>query len=160
MTGPVFVDSNVLVYARDRTDEEKHTRALEWMAALWESESGRLSYQVLHEYYVTVTAKLDPPREKSDAREDVVSLAAWQPLRVDLAVIDEAWDVQDRFGFSWWDALIVAAARLGGCAYLLTEDLQDGQALDGLTVISPFTHHPGDVLGQYSPADTEPTAGD
>jgi predicted nucleic acid-binding protein len=147
MPGPVFVDSNVLVYARDRTDEEKHIRALEWMAALWESESGRLSYQVLHEYYVTVTAKLDPPRATSDARADVVSLAAWQPLSVDLAVIDEAWDVQDRFGFSWWDALIVAAARLGGCAYLLTEDLQDGQVLDGLTVISPFTHDPRDVLG-------------
>jgi len=147
MTGPVFVDSNVLVYARDRTDEEKHIRALEWMAALWESESGRLSYQVLHEYYVTVTAKLDPPRETSDAREDVVSLAAWQPSCVDLAVIDEAWDVHDRFGFSWWDALFVAAARLEGCAYLLTEDLQDGQVLDGLTVISPFSHDPRDVLG-------------
>jgi predicted nucleic acid-binding protein len=136
MIGLVFVDSNVLVYARDRTDEEKHTRVLEWMAALWETESGRLSYQVLHEYYVTVTAKLDPPRDKSDTREDVVSLAARQPLRVDLAVIDEA-----------WDALIVAAARLGGCAYLLTEDLQDGQALDELTVVNPLTHVPRDVLG-------------
>jgi predicted nucleic acid-binding protein len=74
MTARVFVDTNVLVYARDRTDEEKHARALEWLAALWQERAGRLSWQVLQEYYVTATRKLEPPRDLADAREDVTVL--------------------------------------------------------------------------------------
>lgn len=146
MTATVFVDTNVLVYARDRTDESKHQRALEWLAALWDERAGRLSWQVLQEYYVTVTRKLDPPRDEGDAREDVTSLVTWEPLSVDLRLVDGAWAVQDRFGLSWWDALIVAAAQAGECTYLLTEDLQDGQALGGVTVVDPFAHPPSDLL--------------
>lgn len=146
MTVPVFVDTNVLVYARDRSDETKHRRALDWLAALWEERAGRLSWQVLQEYYVAATRKLDPPRDASDAREDVTSLVTWKPVPVDLRVVDTAWAIQDRYGLSWWDALIVAAAQAGECTYLLTEDLQDGQDLGGVTVVDPFAHAPSDVL--------------
>lgn len=147
MSGPIFVDTNVLVYARDRTDEEKNRQAIAWMAVLWEIGAGRLSWQVLQEYYVTTTRKLDPPRAAADAREDVASLATWQPLGIDLTTIDRAWEIEDRFGLSWWDALIVASAQLGGCTYLLTEDLQEGQDLDGVRVISPFSEAPESVVG-------------
>lgn len=149
MTATVFVDTNVLVYARDRSDEAKHRRALEWMAALWEERTGHLSWQVLQEYYVTVTRKLDPPRDAADAREDIASLATWVPTGPDLALVDRAWAVEDRYGLSWWDALIVAAAQTAGCAYLLSEDLQDRQRLGDLTVVNPFTHEPGDVLRSW-----------
>jgi len=148
MNARVFVDTNVLVYARDRTEAEKHERALAWLAALWEARAGRLSWQVLQEYYVTVTRKLDPPRTRSDARADVSSLVAWRPIPVGLPTIDAAWSLEDRFGLSWWDALIVAAARLGECDYLLSEDLQTGPSLDGITVISPFEHEPASILGR------------
>jgi len=147
MTARVFVDTNVLVYARDRTDADKHRRALAWMARLWETRSGRLSWQVLHEYYVTVTRKLDPPRARDDAQEDVTSLVTWRPVALGLPVIDLAWRVEDRYGLSWWDALIVAAAHVGECDYLLSEDLQDGQDFDGVEVISPFSRTPEEVLG-------------
>ena len=60
--------------------------------------------------------------------------------------VDRAWAVQDRFGYSSWDSLIIAAALGAECDYLLTEDLQDGQEIDGLTIISPFTHNPETVL--------------
>lgn len=146
MTVSVFVDTNVLVYARDRTDEAKHHRALEWLAALWEERAGRVSWQVLQEYYVTVTRKLDPPRDSVDAREDVTSLVTWKPVPVDVRVVDAAWTIEDRYGLSWWDALIVAAAQAGECTYLLTEDLQDGQTLGDVTVLDPFAHEPSDVL--------------
>lgn len=146
MTARVFVDTNVLVYARDRTEEEKHRSALRWLAALWQARAGRLSWQVLQEYYVTATRKLDPPRGRADAREDVSSLVTWRPIDVDLVTLDRAWDVEDRFGLSWWDAHIVAAAQVGGCTHLLTEDLQDGQSLGGVTVISPFVHAPESIL--------------
>lgn len=146
MTATVFVDTNVLVYARDLADRSKNERALEWLAVLWEARAGRLSWQVLQEYYVTVTRKLDPPRDVRDAREDVSSLVTWHPIPVDLDTVDAAWAVEDRFGLSWWDALIVSTAQLGGCTYLLTEDLQDDQTLDSLTVIDPFTHPPGELI--------------
>ena len=147
MSATVFVDTNVLVYARDRTEPEPHVRALEWMAMLWQTRSGRLSYQVLQEYYVTVTQKLDPPRAVADAREDVASLISWRPTPVDLTLIDRAWAIQDRYGFSWWDSLILGAASQSGCTHVLTEDLQDGQDVEGMTIISPFTTQPASVLG-------------
>ncbi|HEV8167045.1 MAG TPA: VapC toxin family PIN domain ribonuclease, partial [Actinomycetota bacterium] len=53
-------------------------------------------------------------------------------------VLEAGWNVEDRFGLSWWDGLIVAAARVAGCGYLLTEDLQHGSELDGLRVVDPF----------------------
>lgn len=147
MIARVFVDTNVLVYTRDNTDEDKHLRAFTWMAVLWEERAGRVSWQVLHEYYVTVTRKLDPPRDRADAREDVAALVTWHPVPIGLQTMDVAWGIEDRFGLSWWDALIVAAAQVGECDYLLSEDLQDRQDFDGVTVLSPFTVEPAEVLG-------------
>ncbi|MGE0158247.1 MAG: PIN domain-containing protein [Gemmatimonadales bacterium] len=146
MTARVFVDTNVLVYARDTTEAEKHRTARHWMAMLWAERGGALSWQVLHEYYVCVTRKLTPGRDAAAAREDVASLVAWRPIPLDLATVDAAWAVEDRFGLSWWDALIVAAAQAGGCTHLLTEDLQDGQVFAGVRVISPFVHTPEEIL--------------
>lgn len=143
MADRVFVDTNVLVYFRDSTEPEKQAAAAEWMAQLWETGNGRLSMQVLREYYVTVTSKLDPGLSAAEAREDVLAFRAWDPFVADLEDLEEAWTVQDRFGFSFWDALIVASARRLECDILLTEDLQHGQDLDGLLVWSPFEHAPG-----------------
>jgi predicted nucleic acid-binding protein len=146
MSATVFVDTNVLVYVRDSTEGEKQQKAAEWMEWLWELRLGRLSVQVLQEYYVTVTRKLSPPRSKEDAREDVFALAAWKPILIDLDIVERAWSIEDRFGFSWWDALIVAAGLVTRCGYLLSEDLQDGQRVEGLTILNPFANDPGAVL--------------
>ena len=144
MTPPplVFVDTNVLVYLRDAMDGERRSRAAEWMAHLWQSRSGRLSTQVLHEYYVTVTSELDPGMPVEDAREDIVSLRAWSPLPLTPELTEWAWEMQDRWGFPFWDSLIVAAAKAQGCELLLTEDLTHDQDLDGLRVVSPFMEEP------------------
>jgi len=143
----VFVDTNVLVYARDASEAEKQPLATAWMQALWESRQGRISVQVLQEYYVTVTKKLDPGLERSVARADIRTMSAWNPLPVDRALLEDAWQIEDRYGFSLWDATIVAAARRSGCRYLLTEDLQAGQDLDGTIVVNPFESKPEEVLG-------------
>ena len=142
----VFVDTNVLVYARDRREADKQRRAAKWMGSLWETGLGRLSCQVIQEYYVTLTSKLDPPRSTEEAREDVTALGAWNPVGIDQRTIEGAWDVQDRYGYSWWDSLIVAAALQSGCRYLLSEDLQTGQVIDTMTIISPFAKEPEEVL--------------
>ena len=57
MTGTVFVDTNVLVYSRDVSEAQKQKQAMAWMTHLWAERCGRLSYQVLNEFYVTVTQK-------------------------------------------------------------------------------------------------------
>lgn len=143
MTAPVFVDSNVLVYRHDTADPQKQGRAEAWLAHLWRTRNGRLSTQVLQEFYINVTKKLKPGLSRQAAREEIRDLIAWGPVSVDADVIEAAWVIQDRFGLSFWDSLIVAAAQACGCRYLLTEDLQHGQDLNGIRVTNPFLEDPG-----------------
>ena len=137
-----FVDTNVLVYARDSFEADKQSLAATWMEHLWLTRTGRTSVQVLNEYYVTVTRKLSPGLDPAAARDDVRDLGAWRPIAANQATIVMAWDLEDRFSLSWWDSLIVASAIELGCDRLLTEDLQDGQNFGGLVVTSPFQHDP------------------
>jgi predicted nucleic acid-binding protein len=100
--------------------------------------NARLSFQVLHEYYAVTTRKLKPGLTPEQARADVRDLLAWRPVSAGPDLLEAGWSVEDRFGLSYWDALIVAAARIAGCEYLLTEGLQHGAELEGLRVVSPF----------------------
>ncbi len=70
-----FVDTNILVYTRDSSEPEKQPVAKQWLAHLWERECGRISAQILNEYYVTVTQKLKPGLSKEQARSDIRALA-------------------------------------------------------------------------------------
>ena len=144
--GNVFVDTNVLVYARDSSEPRKQPRAAEWLALLWETRRGRLSVQVLHEYYVTVTRKLRPGMSFEDARDDVLAFRGWSPISLGAGLTEAAWAEEQRYGFSFWDALIVAAARRSASGWLLSEDMQEGQNLDGLTVVNPFRTAPAEIL--------------
>ena len=121
MSAKVFVDTNILVYCRDASEPEKQQQARHWMARLWETGCGRLSFQVLQEFYVTVTQKLKPGLDVISAQTDVRTLLTWRPLGVEARVLEGAWFIQERYGFGWWDALIVAAAQVSGCRYLLGE---------------------------------------
>ncbi len=143
MTAPVFVDTNVLIYALDDADPKKQVSARMWREDLWRTRRGRISFQVLQEFYVKVTRKW--PEAKEETRSEIRDLLAWRPIAIDDAIVEAAWKVQDRFGFSFWDALIVAAANSSSCRFLLTEDLQAGQELDGLIVISPFQCDPASL---------------
>ena len=82
--------------------------------------------QVLSEYYVNVTRKIDPARDPHDAWDDVEALMTWNPIPVDRALLEAGRNVEARYRLSWWDSLIIAAAQLQGCTLLLTVDLQDG----------------------------------
>ena len=138
MTGPVFVDTNVLVYRYDNSEPAKRNRADQWHTMLWRHRLGRLSFQVLQELYATLTRGRGVNFDPAEAREIVVELLEWQPRQIDVSILQRAWFLQDRFNLSWWDALIVAAAQASECPVLLTEDLQDGQVLDGVRVVDPF----------------------
>jgi len=140
-----FVDTNLFVYFRDATEVVKQTQAAEWMTFLSRQRSGRTSAQVLNEFYVTVTQKLKIGLSREVAWEDVSALMRWNPVSIDTEVLRQARAVQLRYQFSWWDALIVSPAMKARCDYLLTEDLSDGQDLDGVRVINPFSVRPADL---------------
>jgi predicted nucleic acid-binding protein len=145
MTARVFVDTNVLVYQLDTREPEKQAKARAWIDRLWSTRGGRVSSQVLQELYVTLTHKLAPGLEREAAQKVVQALWAWQPVLIDERVFAIAWAVQERFGLSWWDALIVAAARMAECSHLLTEDLQHGQDFGDLRVVNPFKISPEEL---------------
>jgi len=145
MSGSIFVDTNVLVYTRDASKLDKQTQAAEWVSHLWKNGTGRLSMQVITEFYAVVTGKLKPGMEAASAREDVEDLFTWQPLPITPDLIAEAWFVQDLFHLSWWDSLIVSAAKILQCTYLLSEDFQDSQDFHGIRVINPFRMRPGEL---------------
>jgi len=142
MSAKVFVDTNVLVYARDDSEPEKQQKAMAWMTHLWSSQAGRLSFQILQEFYSTVTQKLHPGMDLQSARNDVQSLFAWHPTYVGADTIQGAWSIQDRFKLSWWDSLVLSAAQIADCRYLLTEDFQENQVFGNVRVIDPFLHSP------------------
>ena len=146
----VFVDTNVLLYSEDGADKAKQALAIEWLQALWTRRSGRVSTQVLNEFYANATKKLKPAMPAGDARAEVRRYQRWRPWVLDHATVETAWAVESRFGFSYWDSLIVAAAKAQGCRYLLTEDLQHEQTIDSVQVLNPFLVGP-DVLGLTAP---------
>lgn len=140
MTAPVFVDTNILIYAFDDADLNKQAAARLWRSELWRNRCGRVSFQVLQEFYANVSHKWPAAREQ--ARAELRDLIAWRPIAVDDVVLEEGWKIQDCYQLSFWDALIVAAAKLLSCRYLLTEDLQANQDLDGVLVVNPFVSDP------------------
>jgi predicted nucleic acid-binding protein len=144
MTAPVFVDSNIFLYAVDDADPRKQQVARDWRAELWKSRLGRVSFQVLNEFYVNAVRL--KPAARDEARAEVRDLLAWNPVVVDAVLIERGWKLQDRYQLSFWNSLIVAAAKTASCGFLLTEDLQDGQKLDGVEVVNPFLRGPASVL--------------
>lgn len=133
-----FFDTSILVYARDSSDARKQQRAASLVQAAFEAGTGRVSQQVLHEFYVSVTQKLKPGLSREEARRSVLSLRGWDPLVLDQALMASAWRLQDRHSFPFWDALIVAAALACDCETLYSEDLLHGQKIGGLRISNPF----------------------
>jgi predicted nucleic acid-binding protein len=138
MTDRVFVDTNVLLYARDPSEGPKHVTARQWVEQLWADGNGRTSLQVLNEFYYAATRRLSRPLTADEAWDDVAALLAWRPQAVDEGLLRAARAIEQRFKLSWWDSLIVAAAHAQQCAVLLTEDLQHGITMSGVRVQSPF----------------------
>jgi len=140
MPALVFVDTNVFIYALDKADLKKQAAAQLWRSELWKNHRGRTSFQVLEEFYAKVTRKW--PSARQDVRAEIRDLLAWRPVVLDSTILEQAWNIQDRYQLSFWDSLIVAAAKSASCHYLLTEDLQAGQDFDGLVVVNPFFANP------------------
>jgi predicted nucleic acid-binding protein len=134
----VFVDTNVLLYAFDEADPAKRDRSRAWLAACWRGRCGRLSTQVLNEFYSNARRKFSAAISAGDARSEVRRYQQWRPWQIDQATVETAWAVESRCNLNYWDALLVAAAQHLGCTLLLTEDLQHDQRIDKLRIVNPF----------------------
>ena len=136
MTGPCFVDANVIVYSRDSRDAAKQARANAWLDHLWSTQAGRTSMQVIAESYAALRRVTGSAEE---SWERASRYFAWNPRVVDEEVLRAAIELERRYRLNWWDSLIVGAAQAQRCAILLTEDMHDGAAFGTLVVRSPFT---------------------
>jgi predicted nucleic acid-binding protein len=134
-----FVDANVLVYSLDPRDSVKKARAEAWLEHLWAQRTGRTSVQVLVEFYMAATRKITPRVSSEHAWEEATRYFAWSPRQLDMALLVRAHDIERRYGISWWDSMVVAAALMQDCQVLLTEDLKDGMVFGTLAVRSPFS---------------------
>jgi predicted nucleic acid-binding protein len=131
-----FFDTNVLIYADDKAAPAKQRRAIDLVAEHRRARTGVVSMQVLQEYFVTVTKKLrlDP----SIARRKVELLAEFDVAAPEVADILAAIDLHRLHGFSFWDALVLRAAKQAGCSIVLSEDMQNARAIDGVQIVNPF----------------------
>jgi predicted nucleic acid-binding protein len=137
LNAEVFVDTNVLVYTidEDPASAAKRQRAQQLLL----SERWGWSVQVAAEFFVNATSAKRPFRlAAADAAALVEAWFAFPTIDVTPALFRAAVDVQQRFQLSYWDAAIRAAAKQMGCRTVFSEDLNDGQDYDGMTVVNPF----------------------
>lgn len=138
MTEKYFVDTNILVYAHDRSAGMKHECARQLLERLWASGQGVLSTQVLQELCINLRRKCTPPLPVDAIRGLVQDYMSWEIVVNTPASVTQALDIEVRYETSFWDALILQAAESSGAAVLYSEDLNAGQQYGPVQVINPL----------------------
>jgi predicted nucleic acid-binding protein len=133
-----FLDTNIIIYAYDVTAGKKQKVARDILADLWNSGLGVVSTQVLQELFVNVVQKIPKPMEKQQAKKIIRDFLKWHVVVNTGDSIIEAIDICLKSGYSFWDSMIIQAALTGGAAVLISEDFQDGQRINGVTIRNPF----------------------
>ena len=134
----IFIDTNIMIYAYDVSAVEKHQIASHILSDLWNSGLGVLSTQVLQEFFVNIAQKIQKPIDKKLAKEIVRDFLRWQVVVNNGDSILDAIDICDKYRYSFWDSMIIEAAIKGGAVFLMSEDLQHGQVISGVTIRNPF----------------------
>lgn len=140
MSDKVFLDTNVLVYAYDKSEPRKQHKAQTLLAEGIERENAVISAQVLGEFFIVVTRRLTIPLSVDEAGHLIDLLSALPVVEVDLQLVKQAVSVHGAMQISYWDALIVCAAERAGCGRILSEDLNSGQDYRGAVVENPFAN--------------------
>lgn len=136
MPAECFVDTNILVYAHDCQAGGKHRAAKDLVANFWKDDRWpSISVQVLQEFYVNLQRKGVPEVE---ARAAVKDYAAWRVVENTVTLLEAGIDEMQRWQLSFWDGLILAAARHAGARVIHSEDLSDTEDYGGLRVRNPF----------------------
>lgn len=136
--GNFFVDTNILVYAYDSSADKKWKTSLEVLHLLWTHRTGVISTQVIQELFVSLTQKVKNPILPEKAKEIIFDFLRWPLVVNDGENILRAADLQIKYHFSFWDSLILQAAITSKSEFLLSEDFQDGQVIESVTILNPF----------------------
>lgn len=140
MTERIFVDTNVLVYAYDRSERDKQGTAFTILDELVSLGAGVLSAQVLSEFFVTITRKITAPLTVQEAEVRIHNyLQSWTVVDLTELIVLEAVRGVREHSLSYWDALIWSAAKLNQIPLLFSEDFNDGSVLEGVRFINPFS---------------------
>jgi predicted nucleic acid-binding protein len=131
-----FLDTNLFVYADDRTEPVKQRRALDLIKEHLEERTGVVSLQILQEYFVAVTKKLK--LDAGIARNKVQIYSKFNVAEPTVNDILAAIDMHTLHRFSYWDALVIRMAKQAGCRVLLSEDMQHSRDFDGVKIVNPF----------------------
>ncbi|MCA9731238.1 MAG: PIN domain-containing protein [Deferribacteres bacterium] len=138
MNDKIFLDTNILVYANDKSNSTKQNIAKQIIFESVRSETGVISTQVLSEFYVTVTRKIQVPLSVESAQTQIRLFKGLEIVAIDFPLIQDAIAISQQHLLSYWDSLILAAAKREKCATLLTEDLNHGQEIESVKVKNPF----------------------
>lgn len=139
MTDKVFLDTNILVYAYDSYDPAKQSIAQRLVADVITSETGVISAQILSEFFVTVTRRIQNLLSIEEARQVIELFDILPVVPIDMTMIRRAIDTHKGYQINYWDALIIAAAERSGCGRIASEDLNAGQVYHDIIVENPFS---------------------
>ena len=137
--GKYFLDTNVLVCANDQTEAAKQAAAVRLITDGIRSGKAVISTQVLSEFWVTVTEKIQVPLDREKAEKEIESFRALIVIGIEYHTVKTAVHIQRRYQLSYWEALILSAAQMAGCEYVFSEDLNEGQRYGNVVVHNPFT---------------------
>ncbi|MBI4699437.1 MAG: PIN domain-containing protein [Nitrospirae bacterium] len=141
MTGRFLIDTNILVYAYDRSETEKQKKALDILDALAEANAGLLSAQILSEFFVAVTKKITSPLTVAEASSSVANyISSWQIADINSFIVIEAVRGVRAHHFSCWDSLVWATAKMNQISAVLSEDFSDNSSIEGVRFLNPFRH--------------------
>jgi len=132
-----FVDTNLLVYAMDRTEPEKRRRGSDLLRRIISEHTLVLSPQSLNECY-HVLAVRRRVAAAAEVRAFVWALSDFCTAPYDFITAQLAWLMADRHGFGWWDCMLLASAALAGCEIFFSEDMQHRQRVGSMIILSPF----------------------
>ena len=138
MIGKSFVDTNILVYAHDRSSGVKHDRARALIQRLWETGDGVLSTQVLQELCVSLRRKVASPVPIQKLRQILGDYLSWQVVVNTPESTLRALEIEERYKISFWDSLLIQAAESSGAEVIYSEDLNAGQTYGDVRVVNPF----------------------
>lgn len=138
MKDKTFIDTNILVYANDRSDKARHERAKRIIIENIRKGNAAVSTQVLSEFYVTVTQKIEVKLSPEIARKEIMLLRSIEIVEIDYGSILKAIQISNQQRLSYWDALIMASALKSMCTSIYTEDMNHGQTVEGVRILNPF----------------------
>jgi predicted nucleic acid-binding protein len=139
MANKYFVDTNILLYAHDRSAGLKHERARQLLERLWTSGEGVLSTQVLQELCINLRRKVALALPLEEVRQLIQDYLSWEIVINTPVSVLHALEIEVRYQISFWDALVLQAAESSGAAVLYSEDLAAGQKYGVVQVVNPLT---------------------